>query len=124
RGRAAAPKDGPRSAESLVACSRLIVEGRVERVDPVPGTDQDRITLRVTHTYKPRSGGAPTVTFPVDQGLAPGAAVGDRPLVSIPEGAQEPDTWALGAERTRLRTRIVTALPRAADLPCNAGQDG
>jgi hypothetical protein len=106
------------SEAGIVACARLIVEGTVVEVDAGPGTGQDRITLRVTHAYKPKGATETTVTFPMDHDVSPRLAVGDRPLIMIPRGGTEPDHWALGADRTRLRTQVIKALPRAENTPC------
>ncbi|MFI7007500.1 hypothetical protein [Streptomyces sp. NPDC050145] len=117
---AKAGEDAKRSPEGFVACSALIAEGTVTRVDPVPGTRQDRITLRVTRYFKPETG-ARTVTFPMDRDVLPRLKPGDRPLISIPVGSREPDNWALGEDRTPLRTMVVEALPGAKNLPCDQG---
>ncbi|MFE1953886.1 MULTISPECIES: hypothetical protein [Streptomyces] len=117
---AKAGEDAKRTPEGFVACSALIAEGTVLRVDPVPGTRQDRITLRVTRYFKPETG-ARTVTFPMDRDVLPRLKPGDRPLISIPVGSREPDNWALGKDRTPLRTMVVEALPGAKNLPCDHG---
>ncbi|MFI7384739.1 hypothetical protein [Streptomyces sp. NPDC049813] len=105
--------------EGFVACSRVIAEGTVVKVERVPGTGQDRITLHVTRYLKPESGGARTLTFPMDHAVAPRLKAGDRPLITIPVGGREPDTWSTGAERERLRATVLGALPGARALPCD-----
>ncbi|MFI1676879.1 hypothetical protein [Streptomyces sp. NPDC020607] len=109
--------DADLSAEGFVACSRLIVEGTVTAVDPVPGGLQDRITVDVTRYLKPESG-KPTVAFPMDRAVEPRLKKGDRVLVTIDEGAAEPANWAVGKERDRLRTMILKALPDSKKIRC------
>ncbi|MFI7315944.1 hypothetical protein [Streptomyces venezuelae] len=110
--------DADLSAEGFVACSRLIVEGTVTAVDPVPGGLQDRITVDVTRYLKPASG-KPTVTFPMDRAVDPRLKKGDRVLITIDEGSAEPADWAVGEERDRLRTMILKALPASKKIKCD-----
>ncbi|QES41647.1 hypothetical protein DEJ49_12045 [Streptomyces venezuelae] len=110
--------DADLSAEGFVACSRLIVEGTVTAVDPVPGGLQDRITVDVTRYLKPGSG-KPTVTFPMDHDVDPRLKKGDRVLITIDEGSAEPANWAVGQERDRLRTMILKALPASKKIKCD-----
>ncbi|MBM7167928.1 hypothetical protein JQK87_05785 [Streptomyces sp. G44] len=106
------------TAEGFVACSRLIVEGTVTAVDAVPGTARDRITLKVTRFIKPASGGDRTVTFPMSQDVDPRLEKGDRALITVPQGAAEPDNWATGGDGDELRRMILKALPGSADIRC------
>ncbi|MGW6527473.1 hypothetical protein [Streptomyces venezuelae] len=110
--------DADLSAEGFVACSRLIVEGTVTAVDPVPGGLQDRITVDVTRHLKPASG-KPAVTFPMDQAVEPRLKKGDRVLITIDEGSAEPANWAVGKERDRLRAMILKALPDSKKIKCD-----
>ncbi|MEV3855354.1 hypothetical protein AB0J38_13620 [Streptomyces sp. NPDC050095] len=113
--RQVAPGDngGKRSPEGLVACSRVIAEGTVLRVVPIGDTGEDRVTLRVTRWYKPASGGARTLTFPMDHEVLPRLRPGDQPLITIPNSSPQPDHWALGEERDSLRATVLNALPGA-----------
>ncbi|WP_344519986.1 hypothetical protein [Streptomyces rectiviolaceus] len=76
-----------------VACARLIVEGTVNRVEPIPGGVQDRIVLDVTRYYKP-SQGSKQVTFVMDVDVDPRLRTGDRTLIGIPKGEASPDIWS------------------------------
>ncbi|MEV0320353.1 hypothetical protein ACIBKX_05120 [Streptomyces sp. NPDC050658] len=120
----AAPDDrqedsaGSTSPEGFVACSRLIVEGTVTRVEKVPGAARDRITLDAARYLKPESGPR-KVTFPMDHDVDPRLKVGDRVLITIPTGESEPDNWAKGKERDSLRTLIVKALPGSREVRCD-----
>ncbi|MFF1381388.1 hypothetical protein [Streptomyces sp. NPDC058308] len=108
------------SAEGFVACSRLIVEGTVTAVDPVPGGLRDRVTLDVTRYWKPASG-RPSVAFPMDRDAERRPRTGDRVLITVDEGAGEPANWAVGRERDRLRAMIRKALPAAEKIRCDGG---
>ncbi|MFJ2769467.1 hypothetical protein [Streptomyces sp. NPDC087300] len=106
--------------EGFVACSRLIVEGTVTAVDPVPGDARDRITVDVRRYLKPGSGPR-TITFPMSHDVDPRLREGDDVLITIPENATEPDSWALGEDRDRLRAMILKALPKSTEIRCDGG---
>ncbi|WP_234336179.1 hypothetical protein [Streptomyces sp. NRRL S-920] len=108
---------GSLTAEGLVACSRLIVEGTVTAVEAVPGAARDRITLDVTRYYKPGSG-ARTLTFPMDEDVDPRLEKGDRVMITIPRGESHPDNWSTGKDRDSLRRTVLKALPGAAKIRC------
>ncbi|MFJ8081171.1 hypothetical protein ACIQ6Y_11120 [Streptomyces sp. NPDC096205] len=106
------------SAPGYVACARLIAEGDVTAVEPVPGAAQDRITLRVTRHLKPGRGPA-EVSFPMDHDVDPRLRTGDHVLISIPKGAAMPDIWSVGAQEVaETRAWITDALPESGTIPC------
>ncbi|MFB7750671.1 hypothetical protein ACFC18_13975 [Streptomyces sp. NPDC056121] len=110
---------GDVTPEGFVACSRLIVEGTVVRVEPVPGAERDTITLTATRYYKPAEG-PEKVTFRMDHDVDPRLKPGDRTLISIPKGEEYPDNWATKAEdRASLRDMVVNALPGSRALKCS-----
>ncbi|MEU8956143.1 hypothetical protein AB0C93_17785 [Streptomyces sp. NPDC048518] len=111
--------DADLSPEGFVACSRLIVEGTVTAVDPVPGALEDRVTVDVTRHLKPESG-SDTVKFPMDHYAEPRLRRGDHVLVTVDKGSAEPANWAVGKERDRLRTMILKALPAAKRISCGS----
>lgn len=78
---------------AYVPCARLVVEGTVKRVEPVPGGVQERIVLDVTRYYKP-SQGSGQVTFVMDVDVDPRLRPGDRTLIGIPKGQASPDIWS------------------------------
>ncbi|MGW7066034.1 hypothetical protein ACWGII_42510 [Streptomyces sp. NPDC054855] len=80
-------------AGAYVLCARLIVEGTVKRVEPVPGGVQERIVLDVTRYYKP-SRGDEQITFVMDVDVDPRLRPGDRTLIGIPKGEVSPDIWS------------------------------
>ncbi|MFI9149687.1 hypothetical protein [Streptomyces sp. NPDC053367] len=106
------------SAPGYLACARLIAEGDVTAVEPVPGAGQDRITLRVTRHLKPARGPA-EVSFPMDRDVDPRPRTGDHVLISIPEGSAVPDVWSVGAQDVaEARAWITRALPESRTIPC------
>lgn len=112
-------ESGDVTPEGFVACSRLIVEGTVVRVEPVHGAERDTITLTVTRYYKPTKG-PEKVTFRMDHDVDPRLKPGDRTLISIPKGEQYPDNWATKAkDRASLRDMVVNALPGSRALKCS-----
>lgn len=104
------------SAPGYLACARLLVEGEISAIEPVPGTERDRVTLHVTRFYKPAEGAA-RVTFLVDR--ASGPRRGEHVLVGIRRGALTPDRWTTGEEAiARDRRWITGALPASRGLAC------
>ncbi|MEV5975575.1 hypothetical protein [Streptomyces sp. NPDC052114] len=116
--RAGGGADADQSPEGFVACSRLIAEGTVTEVTPVPGAERDRITVEVSDYLKPTTGPA-TITFPMVHDVDPRLKKGDRTLITIPKGAAEPDNWATGKDRAPLRKMITKALPKSQDIRCD-----
>ncbi|MFF4354282.1 hypothetical protein [Streptomyces sp. NPDC001530] len=110
--------DSSLSAPGYIACSRLIAEGTVTEVEPVPGTAQDRITLDVDRYYKPAKG-KDQVTFVMDRDVDPRLRKDDHVLVGIPRNSASPDIWTTGEKDiARERAWILKALPRAQGVRC------
>lgn len=106
------------SYEGYVACARLIVEGTVRRVEPIPGAAQDRIVLDVSRYYKP-SRGEKQITFVMNVDVDPRLRPGDRTLIGIAKGEATPDIWSTGAKDiAKDRAWIERALPRAEGMRC------
>ncbi|MFE0100347.1 hypothetical protein [Streptomyces sp. NPDC059009] len=101
-----------RSPEGYVACARLIVEGTVTRVEPLPGGVRDRITLDVARYYKPDKG-ARKVTFEMEVNVDPRLRPGDRTLIGIPRGQRAPDIRSTGKDIATTRLWVERALPGA-----------
>lgn len=102
----------------FLACSRLVVEGTVTGIEPVPGTGQERITLAVERYYKP-DGGEDEIAFPVEEDAEPPLNKGDHVLLGIPVHGAVPDRWTVGdREVAAERARIQRALPHSEDLEC------
>lgn len=108
------------SYEGYVACARLIVEGTVKRVEPIPGAAQDRIVLDVSRYYKP-SRGEKQITFVMNVDVDPRLRPGDRTLIGIAKGEVSPDIWSTRAtDIAKDRAWIERALPRAEGMRCGA----
>jgi hypothetical protein len=117
-GREHADQDAKLTNAGYLACARIVVEGTVAKVETVPGTGQDRITLDVTRYYKPDKGRA-RITFPLETGAVPSLRAGDPMLVGVSGDQAHPDTWATGEkEIARERAWITDALPASRTLPC------
>ncbi|MFJ4814284.1 hypothetical protein [Streptomyces sp. NPDC088801] len=117
-GREHADGDAEFGNAGYLACARIVVEGTVAKVETVPGTGQDRITLDVTRYYKPDKGRA-RITFPLETGAEPSLRAGDHMLVGVSGDQAHPDTWATGEkEIARERAWITDALPASRTLPC------
>ncbi|MFJ8711970.1 hypothetical protein ACIRD9_01990 [Streptomyces violaceus] len=119
---AARPQDGGENAKSghagYLACARLVVEGTVAEVEPVPGTGQDRVTLDVERSYKPAKS-QERVVFPMAEDVDPRLRPGDHVLVGITGAQAQPDLWSVGEkEIARERAWITAALPESRTIPC------
>ncbi|MEV6534062.1 hypothetical protein AB0M86_31415 [Streptomyces sp. NPDC051639] len=105
------------SGPGYLACSRLLAEGEIAGIEPVPGTGRDRVTLDVTRSYKPAKGKT-RVTFLVDREEA-APRRGEHVLVGIRRGAVTPDRWTTGEKDiARDREWILRALPASRSLTC------
>ncbi|MGW5136617.1 hypothetical protein [Streptomyces sp. NPDC004135] len=114
--KAASPR-GP----AYLACAELVVEGTVHSVTPLPGGDEDSVTLDVTRFYKPARG-EDEITFTLTEGSWPRPAEGDHLLVGIRPGAATPDLWARGeAQIARERAWITPALREPDRTGCGEG---
>ncbi|WP_079104889.1 hypothetical protein [Streptomyces prasinopilosus] len=108
-----------------LACARLVVEGTVTAVEPVPGAGRDRVTLEATRRHKPepdrrdleRDPGE--VTFLAEADGAPRLRAGDEVLVGLPREGSVPDAVVVGEEDIAPeRERITAALPASRALTC------
>ncbi|MCC9704192.1 hypothetical protein E4N62_02270 [Streptomyces sp. MNU76] len=107
------------SREGYVACARTIVEGTVTEVEPVPGAEQDRITVEVDHWIKPDKG-EDRIVFPMSQDVDPRLKEGDHVLLGIPRDSAQPDIWTTKeAEIARERAWIEAALPDSKRIKCD-----
>lgn len=101
-----------------LACSRLVAEGKATSVERLPGTTSLRVTLHMTRYYKPDKG-EQELTFVVDENVVPGLRVGDPVLVGIPQGARQPDYWAVGEQNIAAERAWITAsLAESRELGC------
>jgi hypothetical protein len=106
-----------------LACARLVVEGQVASVEPLPGnsatSEQERITLDVTHSYK-QDKPEKEVTFVVDEeAVQKDLHKGDHILVAIPQHALTPDYVVVGEQSiARERAGLDRALKASATVTC------
>ncbi|WP_316772842.1 hypothetical protein [Streptomyces sasae] len=101
-----------------LACARLVVEGTVTGVHRIPGTGEERVTLKVTHAYKPaRTAAEVDVLF--ESGADDRIRAGARLLVGVTAGQQIPDRYAVGEpDIAQERAWIVRDLPESRTLTC------
>ncbi|MEV6613845.1 hypothetical protein AB0N31_08180 [Streptomyces sp. NPDC051051] len=116
---AASGAHGPLDDPGYLACARLVVEGDVTDVVPVRGTSRERVTLRVTRSYKPGAVAREEVDFVVERDVDPPAAEGDHVLAGLPQGSASPDVWIVGeADIADGRSALARALPEAGGAAC------
>jgi hypothetical protein len=115
----AAPRS-PFSSPGYLACAGLVAEGEVTRVDQVPGNaEQERITLRVTRSYKPEKGQRELRLLVDEEAVRKDLQRGDRVLVAVPRQAATPDYVLVGEKDiARERPGLLRALPESAGLTC------
>ncbi|WP_030934507.1 hypothetical protein [Streptomyces sp. NRRL S-646] len=110
----------PFSSSGYLACTRLVAEGEVTRVEPVPpGAEQERITLHVTRSYKPEKS-KQELTLVIDEGVLQKALhKGDHILVGVPQHAATPDRVLVGEKSIAgERARLTKALSESAHVTC------
>ncbi|MFD5494947.1 hypothetical protein ACFWH4_19075 [Streptomyces sp. NPDC127091] len=111
-----------------LACARLVAEGTVAAVEPVPGTGpgegagQERVTLTATRLYQPEKdarGGDDEIVLLREADGHPPLHEGDRVLFGLPREGAVPDTVIVGEEAIAPeRARITAALPVSRTLTC------
>ncbi|MFE9449345.1 hypothetical protein [Streptomyces sp. NPDC006739] len=117
-----AEQAGPPPDPALyLACSTLVVEGTVARVEPQSGTSRTRVVLTVTRSYRPAHGPS-RVAFLLGADAGPRPRPGQHALVSVGRDTGLAGTWAVGdAQVAAQRAWIVDALPDARRTPCPSG---
>ncbi|MGW4137394.1 hypothetical protein ACWELV_11420 [Streptomyces mirabilis] len=106
------------SAPGYLACARLVAEGTVAHVEPLPGTTENRITLHVDRYYKPEKGRAEVVLV-LDEEVAPRPREGERVLVAVQGDPATSTGWTTGDKAIAdERAWIVKALPASRTLTC------
>jgi hypothetical protein len=106
--------------ELYVACARVLVEGTVTAVQP--GSDpRKRITLAVTHSYRPTHGPA-DVTVVLPAGTVPAPRQGQHVLVGVPKSSDTATLWVVGDDAVATtRATVEDALTGAGALTCPTG---
>ncbi|GEC07293.1 hypothetical protein SSP24_49480 [Streptomyces spinoverrucosus] len=107
---------GPLGSPEYLACARLVAEGEVTDTHPVPGTGEERVTLEVTHSYKPTRGNTEiTFAIPTSAGLDKGEQI----LIAIRRDSATPDFWLAGETAIAAqRPLLIETLPQAGTTPC------
>ncbi|MFD9321035.1 hypothetical protein ACFWDQ_25775 [Streptomyces sp. NPDC060053] len=103
-----------------LACARLVVEGDVTAVGRVAGTTRERVTVHVTHAYRPAAGSGPEVDFVLEEDMDPLLREGDHVLVALSKGSTTPDVWAVGEpDIAQEREALTRALPETEGVTCD-----
>lgn len=110
---------GPPADPALeLACSRLVVEGTVTRVEPGGSSPWSRVTLTVLHSYKPAHGPG-EVGFLLGGGARPAPRTGQHVLVTVGAGNEKASLWAVGDARVAVgRAWITEALAASRHTTC------
>ncbi|MFF8727320.1 hypothetical protein ACF073_12625 [Streptomyces sp. NPDC015171] len=110
----------PADPERELACSRLVVEGTVARVEPLPDSRASRVTLTVSRSFKPAHGPA-EVGFLLEPDVEPAPRAGQHVLVRVARGERYASLWAVGDSRVAAeRGWITEAVPGSRDTACPA----
>ncbi|CAM5382054.1 MULTISPECIES: hypothetical protein [Streptomyces] len=108
----------PAHPERELACSRLVVEGTVVRVEPDEDAPGSRVTLTVVRSYRPAHGPA-EVRFLLGADARPAPRAGQHVLVRVGRGERYASLWAVGDRRVAAeRAWITDALPGSRTLAC------
>ncbi|PKW07846.1 hypothetical protein SAMN05428944_5072 [Streptomyces sp. 1222.5] len=108
----------PADPERELACSRLVVEGTVVKVQRRQGSSWSRVTLTVTRSYRPAHGPA-EVGFLLDGTAEPAPRTGQHVLVRVARGEERASLWSVGDTRVAAdRAWIVRALPGSRHTAC------
>jgi hypothetical protein len=108
------------SSPGYLACARLVAEGKVTEVEPVPGVaGQERITLDVTRSYKPEKSEKELTLVIEEETVEKALHKGDHILVAVPRQSAVPDYVIVGEKPiARERAALTHALPESADATC------
>ncbi|MFG3204748.1 hypothetical protein [Streptomyces sp. NPDC048192] len=123
--RAGVSQDDGRPTDPVraLACSRLVVEGTVAKVEPREQSPWNRITLKVIRSYKPAHGPA-RVNFLLDAGARPAPRTGQHVLVQVGAGRPDASVWAVGDTRVAVnRAWITQALPASRHTTCPTAEE-
>jgi hypothetical protein len=113
----------PSDPVRALACSRLVVEGTVAKVEPQERSPWSRITLKVIRSYKPAHGPA-RVSFLLDAGARPAPRTGQHVLVQVDAGRPDASVWAVGETRVAVnRAWITQALPASRHTACPTAEE-
>ncbi|MFJ4717139.1 hypothetical protein [Streptomyces sp. NPDC088785] len=102
-----------------IACSKVLVEGRVVSVTPRAGGDV-RVVVDVARYYRPERSARehPTLAVTLDGSARADLAPGTYALIRTPVFAGDRQDWETGPGVREARGEILDALPRARGLSC------
>lgn len=111
-------KSAASSQAMRIACSRILVEGRVTSITPRADGDV-RVVLDVKRSYRPARS-APTLTLTLDGTAERDLHPGTYTLIRVPVGPNDRPTWKTGRAVPDSRATILRSLPEARGLRCDA----
>ncbi|MFF7282455.1 hypothetical protein [Streptomyces griseorubiginosus] len=102
-----------------LACATTVAEGKVTAVEDLPASGQVRVTVHVTHYFKPTLG-AKDLTYVVDRYDLPEPFTrGTAVLFGVSQGSPVPDHWVVGTQQiARERAWITASLPESRTTAC------
>ncbi|MHC5258389.1 hypothetical protein ACYSUO_10925 [Streptomyces sp. UC4497] len=102
-----------------IACSRVLVEGRVVSVTPRADGDV-RVVLDVERYYRPERSprDEPTTTVTLDGSARQDLKPGTYTLIRVPVHPEDDQDWKTGRGVADTRRDILRALPEARGLDC------
>ncbi|MYT71304.1 MULTISPECIES: hypothetical protein [unclassified Streptomyces] len=102
-----------------IACSKVLVEGRVVSITP-RGDGDVRVVLDVTRSYRPERSAEeqPTLTVTLDGSAEADLKPGTYTLIRTPVFPEDREDWETGWGVKDARRGIVDALPEARGLTC------
>lgn len=107
----------PSSQAMRIACSRILVEGRVTSITPRADGDV-RVVLDVKRSYRPARS-AQTLTLTLDGTAERDLHPGTYTLIRIPARPDDRQTWSTGHAVPKTRATILHALPESRGLRCD-----
>ncbi|MFD7297685.1 hypothetical protein ACFV9W_30700 [Streptomyces sp. NPDC059897] len=118
----AVAQDGGKSAASSqamrIACSRILVEGRVTSITPRADGDV-RVVLDVERSYRPERS-VPSLTLTLDGTAERDLRPGTYTLIRVPVHPADRQDWTTGRAVTEARADILRSLPESRGLRCDA----
>ncbi|MET8470708.1 hypothetical protein ABZY90_35675 [Streptomyces sp. NPDC006422] len=118
-------KAAPSRAALHIACSKVLVEGRVTSITP-DGDGRVRVVLDVKRYYRPERSvhDHPTLTVTLDAMAREDLAPGTYTLIRTPVRAGDREDWETGWGVADARRDIAPALPESHGLRCEAPASG
>ncbi|MFJ6387354.1 hypothetical protein ACIQJT_07090 [Streptomyces sp. NPDC091972] len=104
---------------AYLACATTVAEGEVTAVEELPATGELRVTVRVSHWFKPTLGVRDLTYVIGEYDLPEPLTKGTAVLFGVSAGSPAPDHWAVGErEIARERAFVTASLPASRGLSC------